>query len=197
VGGVSSGRSKASAGPETDAVVRDVAQRATRSGKYSLQEEALEALAQYEDHFPRSIASQSRTPLGQTLERFRLPADTAQFGRLAELKVARAGSFSMLRGFSRVGGVLIGTEPENPNEKADIRTLTWRLAGRGVTLILGDAQGHAQQFGPYDTSLVHQALAYAADGRPVAVTMTQARPLPQLKIHLNLNRTGFFGERVM
>ena len=181
------GPSKASdpTGAETNPVIRDVARQATREGQYSLREEAIEALAQYEDHFPRSIASQSRTPLARTLERFRLPADAAQFTRLAEVKVARAGSFSMLRGFSRVGGVLIGEDPDNLNENADIRTLRWRIAGRQVTIAFGDAAGRVQELGPYDQSLVHQALAYAADGRPVAVTMTEARPLRQLKIHLN------------
>jgi hypothetical protein len=51
--------------------------------------------------------------------------------------------------------------------------------------VVGDAAGRLHELGPYDRSLVHQALGYAADGRPVAVTMTKARPLPQLKIHLN------------
>jgi hypothetical protein len=170
---------------ESHTVVHDVARRATGDGRYSLREESIDALAQYEDHFPRSVASQARTPLGQTLERFRLPADAPRFDRVAELKVSRAVSFAALRGFSRVGGVLIGTDPESPKSRIDTRTLTWRIDGRRVTITLGDGAGHAHDFGPYDRSLVHQALGYAADGRPVAVTMTKARPLQQLKIHLH------------
>ena len=172
-------------GPQTDEVVRDVARRATHEGQYSLPEESIDALAQYEDHFPRSIASESRTPLAQALQRFRVAEDVPRFNQLASLKVARASNFGMLRGFSRVGGVLIGEDPINPKDKIDIRTFAWRVAGRNFTLTLGDAAGRVQEFGPYDRSLIHQALGYAADGRPVAVTMTKARPLPQLKIHLN------------
>ena len=187
-GGGFSGGDKANGStgaPEENPVIRDVARGATHNGEYSLGEEAIDALAQYEDHFPRSVASEASTPLARTLRRFQLPADAARLGRLAELKVARAGSFSMLRGFSRVGGVLIGEDPENPKDRADIRTLTWRKDGRAVTLVLGDGAGRLRELGPYDQTLVHQALGYAADGRPVAVTMTQARPLRQLKIHLN------------
>jgi hypothetical protein len=165
--------------------VRDVASEATANGRYSLREEEIDALAQYEDHFPRSVASQAETPLGRTLQRYRLASDSGWFVRTAELKVARAGSFSLLRGFSRVGGVLIGESPENPNDRADVRDIQWRFEGRNVVLVLTDGSGQRREFGPFDRSLVHQALAYAADGRPVAVTMTKARPLPQLKIHLH------------
>lgn len=188
-GGAGSGAGKYAAHPPNadaaDAIVRDIAKHATQDGKYSLPEESIDAMAQYEDHFPRSIASATQTPLARTLERFRLPVDATSFSRLASLKVTRASSFSMLRGFSRVGGVLIGEEPENPKAKIDIRNLTWSFTGQSVILVLTDASGRSHQLGPYDRSLVHQALGYAADGRPVAVTMTKARPLPQLKIHLH------------
>ena len=189
-------------------VAEDLARQATEGGKYPLVEESIDALAEYDDHFPRSLEDQRKTILGQILDRHSggggggvgggigggssgggRPAGSGgageAFGKLARLKVTRARSFTMLRGFSRVGGVLIGTEPENPQTKLDLRDLTWEIRGRSVLLTLPRPNGKSLILGPYDKSLVHQALAYAADGRPVAVTMTRARPLRQLKIHLH------------
>ena len=170
---------------DVDDILGDVVRRNTDNGRYSLIEEAVDGLAEYEDYFPRSVASQGETVLGRTLAKHRLPAQIPAFSKIASLKVARASSFSMLRGFSRIGGVLIGEVPQNPNERADIRDLSWRIDGRNVWLTLKGAAARVDEFGPFDKSLVHQALAYATDGRPVAVTMTKARPLPQLKIHLH------------
>ena len=39
--------------------------------------------------------------------------------------------------------------------------------------------------GPYDPEIVHFALVYAADGRPITVTMVEANPLLDLKILLH------------
>ena len=83
---------------------------------------------------------------------------------MAELNVERAFSFSMLRGFSKVGAVLIGRQPQGT---ADIRDIEWDANGRSITITLTDAGGLKSNFGPFDQSLVHQSLAYAADGRPV------------------------------
>jgi hypothetical protein len=168
--------------PEAESIVDGIARRTTSDGARSLQEEQVGALAEYEDHFPRSVASQSSTPLGELLAHYRVAADAPAFTRVAEMNVARASSFTMLRGFSKVGGVLIGREPKGT---ADIRDIRWTITGRDVNIALVDAAGKEFWFGPFDTSLVHQALAYAADGRPVAVTMTIARPVAGLKIFLH------------
>jgi len=168
-----------------ESIIRDVAREETNEGQYSLREEAVDALAEYEDHFPRSVQSQTQTPLGHVLKEFRLSGDAAEFARATELKVMRAESFSMLRGFSRVGGVLIGQDPENPKDRADVSNVTWTFEGNKVRIRLTRASGKNYDFGPFEKSLVHQALAYAADGRPVAVTMTTANPVPELKIHLH------------
>jgi len=101
------------------------------------------------------------------------------------VKMLRAGNFRMLRGFSRVGGVLIGEGPDNPKTVLAYKDLQWSIRGRDVTLVMIHQSGTTQSFGPFDRSLVHQALAYTADGRPVAVTMTEAKPVRPLKIHLH------------
>jgi hypothetical protein len=170
--------------PEEAKIVSEVANEATRDGKISLRSEDLEALANYEDFFPKSVASQAETVLGRTLQRYTLPEDVEMFSHVASLNVARAESFAMLQGFSRIGGVLIGREPDNPHSQIDVRDINWRFQDRAVwiTLVMPDRN---ETFGPFDESLVHQALAYAADGRPVAVTMTTARPFNFLKIQLH------------
>ncbi len=170
---------------EAQEIIRDLAIEETENGRYSLPEEAVDALAEYNDHFPRSAAQEAESALGRTLQTYRVASDVEAFAQVAELKVARAASFSMLRGFSRVGGVLIGESPENPQDHADIRDMTWQTSGRAVTISFKDGSGRVSSFGPFDIGIVHQALGYAADGRPVAVTMTTAHPLPQLKIHLH------------
>jgi hypothetical protein len=167
---------------EADSILNDIATTATDRGTRSLQEEQVGALAQYEDNFPRSIASQSSTPLGQLLSRYRVDGDGAALARVAEMNVQRASSFTMLRGFSKVGGVLIGRQPQG---SADVRDITWIKAGRDVKIGLVDSDGKQFWFGPFDLSVVHQSLAYAADGRPVAVTMTIARPVSGLKVFLH------------
>jgi hypothetical protein len=67
---------------------------------------------------------------------------------------------------------MIGAAPSQAS-KADFRGLEWRPKGRSLTLFLIDATGRRISLGDHDGAMIAQALAYAADGRPVAVTMTK------------------------
>ena len=176
-----------SAGSASNAsdIIDDIARAATRNGQVSLQEDAIEALAEYEDHFPRTAAGQSRTRFGQTMTRYLAAADRPAFERMALARATRARSFTMLRGFSRIGGVLIGTGPDTPTGSLDLRDIGWNIEKDRVALSVKTGAGASIDVGSYDRAIVHQALAYAADGRPVAVTMTTASPLSRLKIHLH------------
>jgi hypothetical protein len=89
-----------------------------------------------------------------------------------------------LRGFSRVGGVLIGREPEG-NATLDIRDIQWRLQGAGLTLTLVDDKRREISIGPVRATVANLALGYAADGRPLTVTMVTADPLRELRILLH------------
>jgi hypothetical protein len=104
------------------------------------------------------------------------------FARTAS--VARARSFARLSGFSRVGGVLIGRDPEG-NDMLDIRDLRWRVEDGKVTLTLTGREHGETVIGPVPVAIVPLALGYAADGRAVAATMTEAKPLTELRILLN------------
>jgi hypothetical protein len=96
----------------------------------------------------------------------------------------RSFSYSSMRGFSRVGGVLIGRPPESASTAADVRSIRWSLVGADapLRLELRTVDGRTHSFGPYAPSVVRQALTYAADQRPLTVTMITAEPVPDLKI---------------
>ena len=96
---------------------------------------------------------------------------------------ARARSFGGLRGFFRIGGVLIGTDPEiDPNEEIDFRDIVWTDNPGGLVLTLTRVDGKTFSLGPFRRQAVERALAYAADDRRVTVTMVSAPPLAELKI---------------
>lgn len=103
----------------------------------------------------------------------------------ARVSFARARSFTMLRGFSRVGGVLIGREPETAG-KLLLTSFGWELGeGNQIHLVVQDERGQTFRSAPHRATLVYQALVYAADQRPTAVTMAKADPLMELKILLH------------
>ena len=99
--------------------------------------------------------------------------------------VARARSFGALRGFARVGGVLIGRDPEDGAPALDFRSFEWTRDGGTLRFHFVAADGSAVDAGPFHASAVHGALAYAADGRALTGTMISAQPLPDLKILLH------------
>jgi hypothetical protein len=99
--------------------------------------------------------------------------------------VARGRSFAALRGFSRVGGVLIGREPEAGTPPLDFPVFEWTREGSALRFHLRSADGSAVDAGPFHASVVHGALAYAADGRALTATMISAEPLSDLKILLH------------
>ncbi|HKQ92718.1 MAG TPA: hypothetical protein VJZ77_18815 [Blastocatellia bacterium] len=149
-----------------------------------------DSLALYQDWFPSQLRADQRTPRGIMLHGSSrsglFPMNADMVIDMAKESFARARSFGALRGFSRVGGVLIGREPDDASSaNPDFVNLDWEIEGRDVRLLLVDASGRKFPSRPHRMSLVYQALNYAADGRPVAVTMASAAPLPELKILLH------------
>jgi len=135
----------------------------------STADNVLGSVSSYEDHFPGTAAGVGNTDRSQFLK-FRDPA--------LKDEIADARSFTHLRGSPHVGGVLIGVAPTTPRSPLAFRDLEWKESGDSVTLTLVAANNRRFDLGPWRKQIVAQALAYAADGRPTAVTVlnvTRAR----------------------
>jgi hypothetical protein len=102
-------------------------------------------------------------------------------------RFVNARSFGALRGFSRVGGVLIGRAPTSgAADRFDLVDIRWEAeSATSGRLVLVAPEGKTYRSGLVRRSVAYSALLYAADGRPLAVTMVTAKPLPELKILLH------------
>jgi hypothetical protein len=102
------------------------------------------------------------------------------------LKFRLSRDFFKLQGFSETGGVLIGRPPTlAPGETNRFVDFRWEADGPRLRLILVDGAGRILRSRPHQISLIRQALAYAADGRPVAVSIIPSPPLFDLKVLLH------------
>jgi hypothetical protein len=152
------------------------------------------ALATYGDDLPAQLGAEGKTLQSQLLSRLepkaRGPgAPAAAAGEeinASRLKLFQGRDFNRLRGFNRVGGVLIGNDPARRNgAPPDVVDLHWEEDGPNVRLGLVSADGQTVWSRPCRRSLVHLALVYAADGRKVAVTIADAYPLGEHSILLH------------
>lgn len=126
-----------------------------------------------------------------------IPLNAPQLSEADRDSVSRARSYLRLRGFARVGGVLIGRPPrELPGTPAlnltDFRYTIDPSPAPALRMRFARNDGTAFELGPYDPAIAHFALAYAADGRPTTVTILPASPLHDQKIllHPALVETG-------
>jgi len=128
-------------------------------------------LSTYEDYFPNSLQSLAPTHYAvimKTLKRFS-PSSIVAFTR--EEAFNNAFSFSNLSANPWIGGVLIGRAPEKNSTAPDIRYMQWEDTAGFVDITLVDAAGKKYQLGRFPKAVIAQAIAYAADARPVAATM--------------------------
>lgn len=143
-----------------------------------------DGLVQYEDFFPAQLRAESESVRGQLRDRLAAlmqadpSASTADFSRT---NLRRSRDFVSLRGFSRIGGVLIG-RTDMQDAAADVRQLDWEFENGGIRLVGVDATGRRHESKQLPCDLVELALAYAADGRPTAVTMVTNESVPDLRI---------------
>ena len=136
----------------------------------------LDGLGTFDDFFPGQIGADRRTPRAEIIREFKLkkPPIAESFGS----RFIRARSYGQLQGFARVGGVLIGRNFEPGSRTLDFVDLEWWLHedSNQIDLIFEDHSGGKVKFNGVDSSTVNLALAYAADGRPVAVTIINGSP---------------------
>ncbi len=100
---------------------------------------------------------------------------------------SRARSYKSLRGFRRIGGVLIGKEPENTGNTNMVFTdIFWESKNQtSIEIKLKRNDGKIISAGTYEKDIINQALTYVSDNRLVTTTMINAQPIPFLKIFVH------------
>ena len=141
---------------------------------------AADALLNFGDLFPGQPNEPVNSARGKAVRRL-APSVSRTTLRAS---YARARSYLRLRGFSRIGGVILGRPPQS-GTSLEVEKLEWRVTDRDVVLWLIRSNGSRIEVGRYDPAIVHNALAYAADGRVTTVTMVTAEPLSDLRILLH------------
>lgn len=99
-------------------------------------------------------------------------------------RMLRSGDVEALRNYSRVGGVLIGLDPNN-ELTLHLRDLMWQRTGDAISISVIDPDGRSISLGTYDDELVNRALAYAADGRRAAVSILNAELIDRYQVLIN------------
>lgn len=150
-----------------------------------------ESVSDYAHHFPGQAGVQDLSLAAEitdaVVDNFPSPGggNSTRLAR-SSAPAVRARSFGALRGFRRIGGVLIGREPNNPQVQVDFRNISWRQqANNRLEILMHRSDGTIISAGSYEKDVVHQALAYIADGRLVTATMISAKPMPYFKILLH------------
>ena len=143
-----------------------------------------DVVASYRDLFPGIPGDEARTPRAALAHEFPGVAEALGQGIADTVKASfvRARSYAALRGFAKIGGVLIGLAP-NDHRGPSITRLDWTDTPGGIILYLGRADGTVLHYGPFRAGTVGTALAYAADGRPIAATMPPATIGRQVMLH--------------
>ena len=111
---------------------------------------------------------------GETVAMRTAAAETTAVAEEAGGVLAR--SYGLIRFSGRVGGVVFGRLPEAGEKKLDIVGLTWASVPQGLLLKVVRGDGKTIPLGPFQPSIVHEALAFAADGRTVLTTMPIFQP---------------------
>ena len=134
----------------------------------------------YEDYFPGNLRTISSTEYHTLLSR------DMQEERLKDTNFKMPRSFSQMDVHHRVGGVVIGRQPQKNSPPLNIRDIQWEpLGAEHIRFIITTSNGQKYTTQKHRKSIVFQALAYAADGRCVAATIIGASGIPDKKILLH------------
>ncbi|MGE4278928.1 MAG: hypothetical protein AB7G62_05035 [Magnetospirillum sp.] len=142
----------------------------------ALRERLPEAVGTFDDVFPGTLGAEHATTQGKLAESaaFNRGRATSSFRTPSTESFVRARSYAKLRGFAKVGGVLVGLTSKESKNWPQIVDMSWTDHADGIHLNLVESSGRILRFGPFRATILQQAAAYAADGRPVAATMPQA-----------------------
>jgi hypothetical protein len=141
-----------------------------------------DAFATYDDIYPSQKTKQPTVRQRLVAE---IQPSLIQLEPTYEANFARSRSYPDLVGHSRTGGVLIGRAADNMSQAGNIIDMRWNTASEGILLTLTRDDGKEFQIGPYRPFLIHQALAFVADGRPVAVTILNVNDAGPQRVFLH------------
>ena len=139
-----------------------------------------ESMSTFGDFFPGYHGEEKSTPRGKT----KFASHKAQTFKSSTRSFSRARSYVRLRGFSRIGGVLIGRMPEEKNV-LDFIDINWILQDDYFSIFLTNKKNKRVKLGTFNPAIIYLSLVYASDGRVTTVTMVTAKPLFDLKILLH------------
>lgn len=129
-------------------------------------------LSTYEDYFPNSLSASVPSHYAVIMKPLKRFSPTSIVAFTREEAFDNAFSFSNLSANPWISGVLIGRSPEKSSTAApDIRDMQWKDSAGFVHITLMDAAGKGYNLGRFPKPVIAQALAYAADARPIAATM--------------------------
>lgn len=146
-----------------------------------------QAMSGFDDVFPPMSSRLPRTARVDMVIQELGSAGESALVQAMEGAAARALSVTAMRSSIRVGGIVIGSNPVDAKVVASVQGFSWSTIGEGRTyqLRLALNSGKTVELGPFDGAIVFQALAYAADSRVVAATMTPLPPVPDRRILLH------------
>lgn len=100
-----------------------------------------------------------------------------------------ARSYGRVRFSGRIGGVLIGRDPEPGEIELDVVGLGWEEGGpTAIRLTITTRDDRTVDLGKFHPAIVHHAMAYAADGRVVTSTLPQPTGQEEGLIQVNARR---------
>lgn len=185
---------KASAGERKaaqDAVVA-IRQHAAASELPGIVSRVEGTLGDFEYHFPAAARSATQAAntagLAELAQVAGMAGDAASGGGGGGSpagNVRGSRNFRMMRASFRAGGVVIGADPAL-SERLDFQRFEWRPERGRLRLTMVDGAGRRIELGDFGGAMIQQALAYAADGRQMTVTMTESPLTPgMLRVHLH------------
>ena len=142
--------------------------------------ENLQTLTSYEDFFPNYLKAEENTLMSSAIKGSNVEElfKVRSVATASEEIFSSAFNFLSLLGNNRIGGVLIGREPEHFTQPLMVDDMTWAENGNSVDIYLY-RNNTSIKIGSFQKSLVAQAIAYSSDGRPVTTTMIKTlRDLP-------------------
>src|SRR5262249_56804004 len=99
-----------------------------------------------------------------------------------------ARSYAKVRFSGKVGGVLIGINPQPGGDEIDLHGFMAQIESNRLFLTLTDNTGQQVKLGPYHPAVAHHALADAADGRVVTSTLPQPQVSRNDEVQLDARR---------